>query len=330
MSCHNPRAFVRSDDVMTMGHDRPSAHLWTVVHGGEYLEVACRQCEGCRARRARDWAIRGTHELASTLWDRVQRYKAFGKVHQRTLKGCPYPMGAFITLTYAPEFIGDGGLVHGDWSQFAARLRRELGPFRFLQCGEYGEHKGRKHFHACLFGVDFSADQYAWRRGEFGMNYRSPTLEKCWKFGHSEIAPLTFGTIKYTAGYVAKKLKRSEHEAKAPGKWREVDGKLTWVTRKQEYINVSRQPGLGRWWIERHWHRTYSSDEVHVAGKVYAPPLYYDSWLRDHYPSQYEEVLEKRIAAAKRHGVTSQKTLDARKAIHDSRARLRPVGALGR
>ena len=48
--------------------------------------------------------------------------------------------------------------------RFMKRLRMKIGvPVRYLLCGEYGEKRGRPHFHILLFGYAFP-DRRPWRR----------------------------------------------------------------------------------------------------------------------------------------------------------------------
>ena len=51
-----------------------------------------------------------------------------------------HEQNSFITLTYEDEQLPPGrSLQVGDWQKFAKRVRKQVGPFRFLHCGEYGD-----------------------------------------------------------------------------------------------------------------------------------------------------------------------------------------------
>ena len=72
-------------------------------------------------------------------------------------------------------------------------------------CGEYGENRGRPHFHACLFNFDFP-DKKVWRKTSQGHPvWRSPSLEALWPYGFSEIGSVTFQSAAYVARYIMKK-----------------------------------------------------------------------------------------------------------------------------
>lgn len=74
---------------------------------------------------------------------------------------------SFITLTYSEENIpSDGNLKPRDFDLFMKRLvqheryyakkeKRKKRPIRYYHCGEYGEHYGRPHYHAAIFGYGF-------------------------------------------------------------------------------------------------------------------------------------------------------------------------------
>ena len=113
----------------------------------------------------------------------------------------------FITLTYRPEDLpADGSVDVRHWQLFAKRLRKRLGPFRFLHVGEYGETNYRPHYHACIFGQDFSADRVLTKEVGDSKHYTSPTLESVWGHGYTHIGLLTMTSAAYVSRYCVKKL----------------------------------------------------------------------------------------------------------------------------
>lgn len=136
-------------------------------HGAvEPILVGCGTCDGCRIRRARDYAIRCALEAS---------------VHD---------VSCWVTLTYDDEHLPPS-LSRSDLSGFVKRLRRRVEPhrFRFFASGEYGERTHRAHYHAILFGL----------RDE-------PRVQECWDFGYTREDYLAPAAIAYVAGYCAKKL----------------------------------------------------------------------------------------------------------------------------
>ncbi len=185
------------------------------------LRVPCGQCKYCRINNTRDWTIRCLDEF---------RY---------------YKNGCFVTLTYDSKKVKENiydcpyykeGVVYSlhyqDLQDFLKRLRdfyelhldcflvdkvKVIGKrkpkvypdFKYLACGEYGDENNRPHFHICFLGLDFK-DKYPWHKSRKKKDrylYRSPTLEKLWKYGHCDIAILEDDDVSYCAGYEQKKIK---------------------------------------------------------------------------------------------------------------------------
>lgn len=105
------------------------SHVW-VQRGPkwEQVPVACRQCWQCRKNRVNDYVARAMAEDAYSQ-------------HM-----------AAVTLTYAPrDDLADKVLHPRHFQLFIKRLRRAGHEVRYLVAGEYGELRGRAHFHALLF-----------------------------------------------------------------------------------------------------------------------------------------------------------------------------------
>lgn len=220
---------------------------------GEF-PLACGTCGACLMERARQFAVRASHEL------------------EKSACAC------FVTLTYSERNVPyASSLVAEHLRSFVGSLRREFADrrIRFLACGEYGGRTGRPHYHAVLFGVDFSGDRYvAGRRA--GMDvYRSPTLERLWPMGISEVGAATFASAAYTAKYVTK---RSDREVRIA------------MQQEPEFLRVSLKPGIGIPWLEENYGHVYARDSVIVEGMESRPPRLYDLWLKKNHPLLYEEV----------------------------------------
>lgn len=118
----------------------------------------------------------------------------------------------FLTLTYDNENLPPHGqLVKRDLQLFFKRLRHLVGPFRYVATGEYGELRRRPHFHAAIFGVDFSSNRIEYGSGIKGDKiYVSETVALAWQkstfpMGHT-IGSLTFESAAYIARYITKKV----------------------------------------------------------------------------------------------------------------------------
>lgn len=170
----------------------------------------------------------------------------------------------FVTLTYDQAHLpGDLSLDVSHWQLFAKRARKRFGSFRFYHCGEYGELRGRPHYHALLFGIDFRHDRvFRGRNAEGDPLYDSPSLTECWGMGvENPIGEVTPQSARYCASYVNKKLRGP----KALEEYGE---------RKPPYSTMSQ--GIGRDWIDRYYHDVYRTDGVVQDGVLVPPPRYYD------------------------------------------------------
>lgn len=236
---------------------------------GTGLSLPCGRCIGCRLERARQWAVRLMHEA---------------KMHEES---------CFITLTYAPEHLPEGGTLSVEHCQlFLKRLRARLAPkrIRFFLCGEYGEKLERPHYHAILFGHDFEDKILLESSGEH-REYTSPLLAETWGKGGVHLGSVSFESACYVANYATKKItgkKAAEHYA----------------GRKPEFVLMSRggrkAGGIGRSFIEKFKSDVYPSDEVIVRGMPARPPRYYDQVVEAGSPGSLEGVKAKRVREAEK------------------------------
>lgn len=230
------------------------------------LDLPCGQCTGCLVKRAREWAIRCVHEAS---------------LHERS---------CFLTLTYRNEISfrrgargappvryglpADGSLDLRHWQLFAKRMRKEIGPFRFLSVGEYGAKNFRPHYHALVFGQDFSGDRQLWKQSGPHYLYTSRVLADLWGHGFCSIGSVDFESAAYVARYCLKK----HGSAVKTEPYRRIDlatGEEYYVRR--EFTTMSRRPGIGAGWFAKFRDDLYPSDEVVHDGRRFGVPRYYDS-----------------------------------------------------
>jgi hypothetical protein len=240
------------------------------------IQVPCGRCIGCRLDRSRKWAIRCEHER---------------QLHEEA---------CFITLTYRPEDLPPGGtLFKRDFQLFMKRYRKFLGDkkIRYYMCGEYGEKRGRPHYHAIIFGHNFLDREVVGRRN--GITYfTSPTLQDLWGLGGTQVGDANFQTAAYCARYITKKL---------TGKRAEEYGEKT-----PEYNCPSRKPGLAADWIKKYMGDVYPKDEIKINGTTMKPPKFYDSQYEILEPEQFEKIKENRKKIAEKNKQTGKrlKTLE--------------------
>lgn len=246
------------------------------------LEINCGRCVGCRVARVREWQLRIMHE--SQLHDR----------------------NCFLTLTYDDEHVPDELNVR-DWQLFCKRLRKELScevepfnEFRYFLAGEYTD-EGRPHFHAAVFGQDFTKDSTPFRSSPHKL-WTSEQVERCWRNGFHTVGGLTPESSGYIAKYVTKKVTGDQAQAHYGG-------------RRPEFATMSRggrgsKGGIGFRWIKKYKDEVYNEDSIVMGGKHYRPPRYYDNLLSD---SELELVKRKRRRMMNPENCTPERLADREK-----------------
>ena len=202
----------------------------------------------------------------------------------------------FVTLTYDDDHLPpDGSLDVKHWQEFARKVRKKIGKFRFLHSGEYGDDNDRPHYHACIFGVDFNRGEWSrfkerkqkWT-GDRHTIYTSKLLDSLWDKGFTSIGELNYGSASYVARYVMKKQMGKSAKSK-------------YGDRRPPYCTMSRRPGIGFEWFEKYGADIFPRDELVWNGKVFPTPRYYDNLYAE---AQGEDALKgikgKRIHRAKR------------------------------
>lgn len=307
MACFHPRTGYRSRTV------NPSGKRSIVFNLREgYLDltqkVPCGYCDGCRLEHSRQWAIRLVHEASL------------------------YPENCFVTLTYDNEHLPDKGtLVKKDLQDFLKKLRQRVRYYeaknkephrkiRFFACGEYGESFFRPHYHLCLFNFDFR-DRELYRSQGGNKLYTSRALEEVWPNGFSTIGALTWKSAAYVARYILKKQTGpSDHYYDVVD---EETGEVTTLT--EEFVTMSRRPGIARDWFERYKKDVFPDDFIVVNGKKLRPPKYYFQQIEVTDPSLYYRVKAARHNAATSDRAQKENTVDrlrVREAVLKSKLKL--------
>lgn len=247
-------------------------------HIKRYLSLPCGQCIGCRLERSRQWAMRIMHEA---------------QLHDYS---------CFITLTYDDAHQDDESLNYRHYQLFMKRLRKFFDGKRikFYMCGEYGDESGRRHFHACLFGVNFD-DKEVYRELPSGhVIYTSAVLSDLWPYGYSSIGELTFESAAYVARYVCKKVtgkNAADHYTRVNAFTGEIYSVLP------EFSHMSNRPGIGAEWFKKFACEVYGRegtlDCVVVNGREVKPPRFYDNLLKaaDNFSSDVVEYFRQERAA---------------------------------
>lgn len=244
------------------------------------VHLNCGMCRGCKADRAREWAIRSYHEAQM------------------------HPQSSFINPTYSPEALPPhGSLDPRDLQLFFKRLRNEGLKFRYFAAGEYGDKRLRPHYHVCLFGYAPDNDHFAGSSQSGHPMYRSDLIERCWGLGrvtHQEFSP---DAARYTAHYTAKKLKKfaldeiDPETGLKPYERRDEFGVVHELV--HEFQRSSLKPGLGMTWLAKNWREVFPADSVVMDGKQYPVPRAYWKWLKENEPEMFKRVKRKRLEFVK-------------------------------
>lgn len=244
----------------------------------DYDLIPCGSCYSCRMTKARDWTVRCLLE---------------SQYHEESW---------FITLTYdddhlpynvdsvSGEFTGKSSLVKSDLQKFIKRLRKNYSfdnHISYLACGEYGDLSLRPHFHLLLFGLKLD-DLKEYKKTPLGYSlYNSDFITKCWPYGYSVIAPVTYESAAYVSRYTVKKQGDFGKDI--------YDDYLI----EKEFLLCSLKPAIGYQYYVDHRDEIYKYDAIYLPeGKVVKPPRYFDKLFERDYPEKMEFIKEHRKSLA--------------------------------
>lgn len=226
-------------------------------------------------------------------------------VHEARL----YDFNQFITLTYNDQHLPrDLSLNHRHFQLFMKRLRRRFfaskkSEIRYFMCGEYGEARGRPHYHLILFNFRFKDQLFYSSRGGNDI-YTSDTLDAIWGMGECKIGAVTFESAAYVSRYCVDKITGPD----ADKHYNLLDKETgEYFKRKPEYTRASNggrngTGGIGAPWLHKFLSDVYPRGEVLARNNKVKAPRYYDKLFRKHYDNndqQYKLIAERRHAHAK-------------------------------
>lgn len=195
-----------------------------------------------------------------------------------------HELKCFVTLTYDDEHLPSRGtLVKADFQKFMKRLRKQhVGELRYFHCGEYGEQTMRPHYHAILYGCDFSDKRFHTKNERGDSFYKSDLLERLWGKGQCLISSVNWRTARYTASYILKKVTGEMAEGY-------YDGRLP------EYVTMSLKPGIGQSWYDKYQSDVFPCDYVIIEGKKKIVPKFYTSKLEKSDKESHDEIKYQRV-----------------------------------
>lgn len=183
----------------------------TVKTGG--TAHPCGQCLFCRINQRREWVARllleaschGSNQFVTLTYEE-------GQLPTNIIPG----RASVRAIAAHPQVAAQPGtLSKSDLTRFFKRLRH-VHDFRYFAVGEYGERLGRPHYHALLFGADFTSEE----------------LADAWKHGHVHVGEVEAASIAYCVEYLIK--------------YRNKKDELLDLRREPEFGVMSRNPGIGQ------------------------------------------------------------------------------------
>lgn len=159
-----------------------------------------------------------------------------------------WPSALFITLTYSDQFLPENLSVNkAEMQLWLKRLRKTSGKkLRYYVCGEYGELKGRPHYHAIVFGL--SSDDIK-------------DIERSWTKGFVTIGTVTSDSCLYVAKYIQKQYASD----------------VNLIGRTRPFALMSKKIGLD--WAIKNQDQITSNLEITQQGKKVTLPRYYTQKL---------------------------------------------------
>lgn len=208
------------------------------------MVLPCGHCRQCRMARAREWATRILHESYS------------------------YNQSVFATLTYDDVNLPlENSINKRELQLFFKKLRKPLPPrtLKYYACGEYGDEKGRPHYHAIILGLGNT---------EICQHY----IEDSWQKGQVYLGSVTYQSCRYVAGYI----------------WSTYDGAMRdhWQGKEEPFRLCSQ--GIGLRFAQKNERQIKSRLEITINGVQTGLPRYYRKKLEITADMLQQKQVEKR------------------------------------
>lgn len=171
----------------------------------------CGQCLPCRINKRREWT------------------------HRILLEALQYKENCFVTLTYGgTDGTEPTTLIPEHPRNFLKRIRKSIEPrkLRFYLVGEYGDKTDRPHYHIALFNhPTCSQGNTQYNRHGIKCCSTCQSISEIWGHGHILLGRLEPHSAAYIAGYVTKKMTRTDD--------------IRLGNRHPEFARMSLRPGIG-------------------------------------------------------------------------------------
>ncbi len=251
-------------------------------------KISCRKCVGCQKARASQRAVQLYCELVTTEFNSY-----------------------FATLTYDDEHLPlDGSINLKHIQDYNNRLRKavlksgQTQKIRTQQCGEYGGKTLRAHYHQALLNLNIedlkvyeeiftgNPNSKEQKLNDTYKIYTSEWLDKIWTYGSVKIELLSFNSCIYMANHNSKKI-GLEIPIHLKPYIHPVTGEYI-ESRIKDFETFS--IGLGREWFKQFGNTDiYASDSIHIDGKSFQPPTFFDVLMSKENPELIEQIKEQRV-----------------------------------
>lgn len=269
----------------------------------KYTTIPCGNCIGCRLDYSREWANRGY--LEAKCWDQNWFVTlTYDEDHITVPEETIDDQG----FTYTQEENWIGTLVPQELTAFMKALRQIMkreqkqDGIRFMACGEYGSEGERPHYHIILFNCNLPIDSfYNPRIINNEIYWQNKIIERSWGKGICNISEANWNNIAYTARYITKKIngKESDQIYKERGQIK-------------EFFRVSRMPGIGQLYYEKHKKEIYDRDEIIIKNKAgivsSKPPEYFDRLYEQENPEEFKKIRAKRRKMMRQQNIIKDQT----------------------
>lgn len=272
-----------------------------------FTPIPCGKCLGCRLDYAKQWSARLLCEFQEhdpdSCWFLTLTYRdeAFGPSGDykkdvefaRNCDTCGRCSG--FRLALGADSLGQAvqwpSLCPRDSELFWKRLRKAF-PGRkisYFLAGEYGGCTGRTHLHAIVYGLPLDpADLIPYQVSELGdLTYKCQVLDDIWKNGFVVVGKVTLESCAYVARYCMKKIYKDGDD---------------YSNRVPEFVRMSRRPGLGLTWLEKHpevFEVSQFSLPSRNGSNSFCHPRYFLKYLEQSDPERYAEIKADRGVAGR-------------------------------
>lgn len=157
-----------------------------ILPNGRHQLVGCRKCRICMDNVVKDWTGRALAEK---------------RCNKATFS---------VTLTYGRDENGvdrherAAVLTYSDMQKYFKRVRKNVGPMRYLLAGEYGTLKGRAHWHGIFFFRQAVPQHKLFERFD----------DKLWPHGHQLWKKPEPSHVKYACKYIQKDAAQGHEQSK--------------------------------------------------------------------------------------------------------------------